>query len=185
MTVTRPFGLNERYDRDEASDGVSRYGAYLAQKRKLFLDFDDCLTADRLAFAAAAWEIAQSPIMSPPYVLAHPRIQSAVPRWDEEYRLAIEVVVAMPNLWPLPAQYRYRALGWREDSVWGGFEDPRDAGRLTVLPSLLVRVPVTAGDVMDPVYESGIPTVDAARGSVLAMCHLLNPVLASVLEQHR
>lgn len=181
MSTKQPFWLHEQHDRESASDGLSRYGAYLASYRKKFLD-DSELTTDRLTFASAAWRIAHSPIMSPSFVRTHPRIQSAETHWDDEYRLAVDVVLAMPNPWPAHPTSRYRARGWVEDRVWGGFSAPESNSVLALLPSLLVRVPVKPDDLVTPEYVAGVPAVNAAKDAVLAICQVLNPLVSGVLD---
>lgn len=73
----RAFDPDEGYDQDLASDGVSRYGAYLAHHRRQFA-CDGEPTTDAGEFAAAAWRIAQPPIMVPAYVSIHGRVQTPV-----------------------------------------------------------------------------------------------------------
>lgn len=51
--------MDETYDRDYSSDGLSRYGAYLRQKRTMF-DRGDGPTDDAASFALAAWCVARS-----------------------------------------------------------------------------------------------------------------------------
>jgi hypothetical protein len=63
------FVFNESYDRDRASDGVSRYGVYLRQNADRFAGWDESpVTCDPVAFTAAAWQVATSPVMTPPFV---------------------------------------------------------------------------------------------------------------------
>lgn len=174
-----PFRADERYDLEQANDGRSRFGSYLAQHREKFLDLDGDPTRDRLEFAAAAWTVAAGPVMSPPFVRGHPRIQSALVFWDEQGGLAVNVVVALPGAWL--GRPRQRAVSWDVDRVWGTWYDPRDATRLTVLPSVLVRVPIAPGDVTLPAFEHGNPEVTAAKNAVLAVVTLLNAVVADVL----
>ncbi|CAM4024086.1 hypothetical protein KIPE111705_36880 [Kibdelosporangium persicum] len=183
MSAQLPFWPDDGYDTVQASDGVSRYGAYLAQKRGMFLDYgeDPTPTRDRLEFAAAAWEIASSPIMAPPYVRTHPRIQSAGVAWDDQGSMAIDVVIATEDR-PDLGDLRYKAAGWGRDSLsprrWF---DPQDSSRLTVLPSVLIRVPITPGDVTEPAYVNGSPVTVVAQDAVGGICDVLNRVVARVL----
>jgi hypothetical protein len=180
MTTRTAFCRNDCYDRDQASDGVSRYGAYLAQKHSMFLDYDQEPTSSRWEFAAAAWQIAQSPIMSPGYVTPHPRVQSADVTWDDEGHLAITVTIVLPDL-PQGTQMP-RARGWSYDSISDRWYDPQDSSRLTALCLMKVRVPVPADVLPDPDYQGGIPRTITAIDAITAVCHLLNRELAALLE---
>ncbi|GAA3019411.1 hypothetical protein GCM10010519_56000 [Streptomyces lactacystinicus] len=57
-------------DREDASDGYSRYGAYIAQHAADFRDDGQPLRP--VDFAAAAWRTATSPVMAPGYVTVRP-----------------------------------------------------------------------------------------------------------------
>ncbi|MBP2330616.1 hypothetical protein JOF56_011001 [Kibdelosporangium banguiense] len=182
MVTHIAFRPNEHYDRDQASDGLSRYGAYLAQKRGMFRDLDnDQPTEDALEFSAAAWEIAQSPIMSPGYVTVHPRIQSADATWDDEHRLAIAVAVARDDVL-MGAQLLRRARGWAHDRISGGWYDPQDCAVLTALCLVTIRVPILAGDLPLPEFRDTIPVTVTAKAAVAAICTVLNPVVSAVLD---
>ena len=65
------------YDRTQASDGQSRYGAYVRDYARLFdpwQDAPDGVTGDPVEFAIAAFRVATGPIMSPGFVRWHPRV---------------------------------------------------------------------------------------------------------------
>src|SRR6266498_595003 len=66
------------WDRTNASDRVSRYGAYLRGHAEEFESWhgedQDGITTDPGEVAAAAFRVACGPIMSPGYVRWHPRI---------------------------------------------------------------------------------------------------------------
>jgi hypothetical protein len=68
-----PFWIDCEYDRDNASDGVSRYGAYIRQAR-----FEPWTDNDHaVELAEFAWRQATGPVMAPGYVRRHGRILSA------------------------------------------------------------------------------------------------------------
>ncbi|MFB4285664.1 hypothetical protein ACBJ59_61130 [Nonomuraea sp. MTCD27] len=73
--MTEAFRIDEIYDRDQASDGVSRYGSYVRRRRAEFAEAID--DHDRVSFAALAWRVATGPIMAPGYVRQHARVRSA------------------------------------------------------------------------------------------------------------
>src|SRR6266536_1297539 len=70
--------VDSDWDRTNASDRVSRYGAYLRSHTELF-DYSwgeapGSITEDPGEFAIAALQVATGPIMSPGYVRWHPRV---------------------------------------------------------------------------------------------------------------
>src|SRR6266496_1498435 len=76
-TTARVCWVDEEWDRANASDRVSRYGAYLRGHAELFDPSHDApnnVTEDPGEFAIAAFQVACGPIMSPGYVCWHPRI---------------------------------------------------------------------------------------------------------------
>ena len=69
--------VDEDWDHTNASDRVSRYGAYLRSHTELFdpwREATDGITEDPGEFAIAALQVACGPIMSPGYVAWHPRV---------------------------------------------------------------------------------------------------------------
>ena len=94
--MTDCFWVDAQYDRDNASDGVSRYGAYVRQAT--FEPWTDEGRAVELA--VFAWRRATPPVMAPGYVRRHPRILSArLERDDYEGSLvaAIEILTNAPS----------------------------------------------------------------------------------------
>jgi hypothetical protein len=74
---TAAFWINEEYDRDQASDGVSRFGAYVRKATALAECWDgtwDGPGTRQVQFAAAAWATATAPVMAPGYVRYRPRV---------------------------------------------------------------------------------------------------------------
>src|SRR6266536_5502881 len=96
MGADQVFTLHDVYDHAHASDGVSRYGAYLAQNARRFRYGGEKHTPDPTEFAAAAFVVAGPPIMSPPYVGTHPRVLHAAPHWDADRRCALQLELAIP-----------------------------------------------------------------------------------------
>ena len=74
-TMTKIFWIDHEHDRDAASDGASRYGFYLRDRRDWFEDCLDCGEPQTARFAATAWRIATGPVMSPGYVRCHRRVR--------------------------------------------------------------------------------------------------------------
>jgi hypothetical protein len=173
----RAFEPDEDYDHDLASDGVSRYGAYLAQHRRRFAG-DGQPTADTGEFAAAAWRIAQPPIMVPPYVRTHGRVQDTSVRWDEDRHLAacVELAVSSP---PEAAGLAYPWRGWTRDEH-GRWLIPVDYARPHAVAVLCVAVPLAGVSLPSPRYRDGAPDTTTAKRAVLAICATLNAALVDV-----
>ncbi|MCQ0004515.1 hypothetical protein [Actinomadura madurae] len=118
-TSAAPFRIDAEYDREYASDGVSRYGAYV--RDRLNSSFAECWDgtwgepSSRLAaFAAAAWRTATGPVMAPGYVRYHSRVLGArVERsqWDGSLIAAVSLVA------PWPAALA-RSSDWRRGRCW-------------------------------------------------------------------
>ncbi|GAA4851310.1 hypothetical protein GCM10025787_38110 [Saccharopolyspora rosea] len=180
MPSTCIFATDERYDRDHASDYRSRYGAYLRQNVALFLDFYDEPTRDRLEFAAAAWRVAQSPVMSPGYVIRHPRIVETSAAWDFEGRMGITVAVAAE----VPRQLARSLYGsWRgwDRQYWA---EPEDNNFPVATALLRFRVPMSPDGLPVPSYSpAAVPNTDTAKAAVEVICGRLNSALAGVFSQ--
>ncbi len=71
--VPTAFWIDRGYDREYASDGKSRYGAYLHDAT-----FEPWTDDDQaVEWAVFAWRRATGPVMSPGYVRYHPRVLGA------------------------------------------------------------------------------------------------------------
>ncbi|MFJ9693424.1 hypothetical protein [Kitasatospora sp. NPDC101183] len=136
--------VDDKYDREYASDGGSRYGAYLARKARLLHEDGQPLTAAE--FARAAWQIATSPVMSPGYVRVRPDLHAVtvVPAEDNEVALRIEVPLRHHALAHRPD---HRLGDWQPDP-WSNDDDFRrliepytDKALLLATATLLLPVP--------------------------------------------
>jgi len=113
--VPTAFWIDRDYDRAHASDGISRYGAYL--RDAIFEPWTDHDQA--VEWAAFAWRRATSPVMSPGYVRYHPAVLGArLERsgWDGSLAGGVTVVSAWPEEIK-PAAARSVRLGDR-DAYW-------------------------------------------------------------------
>jgi hypothetical protein len=92
------FRFHDAADRERASDGVSRYGVYLRQHADRF-DWEEPVTTDPALFSRAAWEVATSPIMSPPFLdWTAERVQEvAFSLSEHDASLIARVQVAVPR----------------------------------------------------------------------------------------
>jgi hypothetical protein len=90
------FWIDRDYDREQASDGISRYGAYLRDATfEPWTDHDQAVE-----WAVFAWRRATGPVMSPGYVRFHPRVLSArLERsgWDGSLIAGVSLVSAWPE----------------------------------------------------------------------------------------
>src|SRR2546422_328484 len=91
--------IDDASDRSRASDGISRYGAYLRNSADEFRSCWDGAVADPIQFAAAAWRNATGPIMGPGYAEIRADINSvritAGESGDGDY--AIEVTIPLTH----------------------------------------------------------------------------------------
>ncbi|WP_157255128.1 hypothetical protein [Nonomuraea typhae] len=112
------YRLNHDFDSTGASDGISRYGSYLRlNAHKFAYAFENANAAD---FAAVAFEIATSPIMSPAYAEAHRRIITArLSAYSEHLIARVELVTGRPEA--------LRAPAFRGESRWYGWPTSADS----------------------------------------------------------
>jgi len=90
------FWIDRDYDREQASDGISRYGAYLRDAT-----FEPWTDDDQaVEWAVFAWRRATGPVMSPGYVRYHPRVLAAQLErsgWDGSLIVRVSLVSAWPE----------------------------------------------------------------------------------------
>jgi hypothetical protein len=90
------FWVDGDYDREHASDGISRYAAYLRDAA-----FEPWTDNDRaVEWAVFAWRRATGPVMSPGYVRCHPRVLAArLERsgWDGSLVAGVDLVSSWPT----------------------------------------------------------------------------------------
>ena len=90
------FWVDRDHDREHASDGISRYGAYLRDAAfEPWTDHDQAVE-----WAVFAWRRATGPVMSPGYVRYHPRVLAArLERsgWDGSLVAGVDLVSAWPE----------------------------------------------------------------------------------------
>lgn len=179
----RAFWIDDVYDRDYASDGRSRYGAYLAARTHLFREDDEPVT-DPVLFARLAFTIASSPIMAPGYVHHHPRVLDVAWCRDDEGRTAVEVRLIAPLPEPIAAVIRRDRRLWADWSrPWPGdhWFAPYDNDRPGAYTTVTIRIPLDPTALLAPTYHRGAPDLATAQAAVRAVCGLLNTALADIL----
>jgi hypothetical protein len=186
-TRGRVCWVDHDWDRACASDGISRYGAYLRGHAEAFEPWQgeealDGITRDPGEFAAAAFRVATGPVMSPGYVRWHPRVQDYTVghgQDPEPGRLVCSVTLAtcLPR-W-LGAPWR----GWTErfGDPWCDPDDDRHAA----LASLALRWPLATSALPRPGTPavSGQPNLRDATASVAALVAAINATAGPVLAE--
>jgi hypothetical protein len=182
--------VDEVYDREFASNGVSRYGAYVRSRAHLFADEGTPL--DPVGFTVLAWEIANSPVMSPGYVRRRPDIEAVTCRHSEEPG-ALVADVEVRVRWPAELPRSGPLAGWRswalEDS-WGD-QPPRNVEPGDDKPALLITahmwVPIPELSLPAPRWPTlpGDVNVADAKRAVAAVCRHVNAAAGPVVSALR
>jgi hypothetical protein len=177
--------IDPDYDRTNASDGHSRYGAYVRDYARLFdpwQDAPDGVTTDPVEFAMAAFRVATGPIMSPGFVRWHPRVCGyGTDRSDLDGCLVVSVILATPAPLRLPG-WSWR--GWERD-FHDRFLEPEDRGPVA-LARLELRWPLASDQLHRPARPRppGRPNLADATAAVAAVVgsanHTAGPVLAAL-----
>jgi hypothetical protein len=177
--------VDEDWDHTNASDRVSRYGAYLRGHTELFDPWHDApggITEDPGEFAIAALQVATGPIMSPGYVRWHPRVLDHTVSYGEDPepgRLVLKVTLATSlPLW----------LGspWRSWTTYLGREwsEPDDA-KHAALARLELRWPLPVTTLPHPYRPAspGHPNLRDAKAAVRALVEVINQTAGPVLAK--
>jgi hypothetical protein len=184
------FWIDHDYDRERASDGVSRYGAYLRDARFEPWTDDD----QHVALAEFAWERATGPVMSTGYVRCHPRILTArLARsgWDGSLIARVDVLTGQPEYLRRPRSDDVRGFwhDWpdeyslaRDQIVYyePGTEELAKRGRYA-LASVSLRFTVPSGDLPDPRGHGA--SLGICREAVAVVVRELNRAVGPVLAR--
>jgi hypothetical protein len=187
------FWIDHDYDREHASDGVSRYGAYLRDTKFEPWTDDD----QHVELAEFAWERATGPAMSPGYVRYHSRILTArLARsdWDGSLIGRVDVLTGQPEYLRRPRSDDVRGLwhDWpgeysfaRDQTVYyePGTEELAKRGR-HALASVSLRFTVPSGDLPDPRGHGASLSIcrEAVAVVVCELNRISSPVLARMGE---
>jgi hypothetical protein len=175
------------WDRTSASDGVSRYGAYLRGHAEEFEPWHGEEAPDRITrhsgdFAAAAFRVACGPIMSPGYVRWHPRVlDHQVDHGDDpapdHLVITITLATGLPTWLGSPwwSWTTYMGRDWCEP----------DEARHAALASLRLRwpLPVATLPLPRPPARVGVPDLADAKASVRALVAEINQTAGPVLAR--
>jgi hypothetical protein len=192
------FWVDRDDDRERASDGISRYGAYLRDAAfEPWTDHDHAVE-----WAVFAWQRATGPVMSPGYVRYHPRVLAArLERsgWDGSLVAGVNLV----SLWPAEIKTvltRAVRLGdrdaywqdWPNEYLGGGtvsYYEPSEAdlaARPYLLATLSLQFTVPSAALPDP---PATPTALLSAGQhavavvIAELNRIVGPVLAAGLGQ--
>jgi hypothetical protein len=192
------FRIDHEYDRANASDDVSRYGAYVRNSVSEFTECWDGTWDDpkslRVDFTAAAWRVATGPVMTPGYVQFHPRILDAWLNrngWDGS--LTATITLATP--WPRPLASSH---AWLADTRWQDWPVLRAFGADHVTyneptEQELARSAylMASARLAFPIPDSGLPTPPSgprddleatARTAVSHVADVLNRIVTPVVK---
>ncbi|MEU9844039.1 hypothetical protein AB0C69_33045, partial [Actinomadura sp. NPDC048032] len=176
------FRFHDIDDRERASDGVSRYGAYLRQNVGRFADWGELASADPGMFSRGAWEVATSPVMSPPYLdWTAERVQSVTFAPSEhDGSLIARVQLAVPRPAALAG-----VRGFAEWDRWnGGYSEPYDdavARCPAMLTSTLLLFTISTGELWRPLYAPDLDVRDAKR-AVKRLAAVLEARLSPIIR---
>jgi hypothetical protein len=198
---TAALWIDQEYDRDQASDGVSRFGAYVRRSGAIaecLAERDGVAGQDtqtlQARFAAAAWETALPPVMSPGYVRRHRRVLSARMEfnpWDATLTGSVELVTPWPQ--PLADSRDWQHGAWWHDwpyervgavEYWREPGDDELATRPYLMASARLEFPLRLA-VPLPVVPSGSRGAEeaaqqAVRTLILAMDAVVTPVIEAL-----
>jgi hypothetical protein len=190
------FWADEEYDRDQASDGISRYGAYVQRSPAVRECWDgtwDDPQTRRARFAEAAWATATSPVMSPGYIRSHARVlrgRAVFNAWDATLAGVVDLVAPWPR--PLAA-----SRAWQGDGSWwrdwpagslGGREFYREPGEDE---TARYRYLMATARLVFPLAAAGLPAAPSgpgddltgtAREAVRVLVAAMNSAVAPVIQ---
>lgn len=176
-------------DREGASDGHSRYGAYIAHHAGHF--HEDHQPLRPIEFAAAAWRTATSPVMAPGYVAVRPDLDRVEVYVDHDGGAQFCAKVGLRHS-ALANRPTGRSLAWerapwsRTNEPWPVLVAPERTDRPAVLVTATVLLPIPDGILITPTTAwPGRVLTDEAKTVVLALAEYANahlsPLVAGLL----
>lgn len=190
--------VDDRYDRENASDGHSRYGAYLRQNSNLFRDSwsdEPAPVTDPAEFAVHAWTVATGPIMFPGYVRVRPDLgRITLHRDEDDHSLYADIHVPLRHhhIGGNAKRFPYAWQDWEQESNYSGetyleLSEPRSSKKPAVLAATTVRVSGSEWPhLVTPTAYEGRTLVDEAREAVTVLARHINddagPIVARLLQ---
>lgn len=183
--------VDDEYDRRNASDGRSRYGAYLNQRLSRFHEYDQPeQTRPPGEFAAAAWTVATSPVMTPGYVAIRPDLRAITPTFTgDDGQLVIDIHVPLHRhdlraKRDIPYDWQDWDMERHHLSAYSYYLEPSSL-RPALLTTSVVRLLVdTAWGLPPQQHTSGHGLVDDAKRTVAALACGINrhagPIVAAL-----
>lgn len=195
-TPTTLVYVDEESDRTGASNGYSRYGAYLDSRPTEFHEDEQPDTPlEAEDFAAAAWRVATPPVLIG-YVVQRPDINSITAAYTENGDLLFKVEVP---LWhgdlSSDRRPRYPWQDWttqydiaaRDDTYRRAFEPDIKGGRPAVLTVTNILVSAAGWDLPAPRHTRGRGLAEEAQHVVREIARQVNrhagPMVAQILGE--
>ncbi|MGW7580293.1 hypothetical protein ACWGKU_19200 [Kitasatospora sp. NPDC054768] len=177
--------LDDTADRESASDGRSRYGAYIAHHADDFHEDGEPLRP--VEFAAAAWRTATSPVMAPGYAVVRPDLDRVEVYVDHEGGAQFCAKVGLRHS-ALAHRLTGRPLDWecapwsRPGEAWPVLVGPERTDRPAVLVTATVLLPVPECILVTPtVARPGRALTGEAKTVVAALAEHANRNLAPLV----
>lgn len=167
-------------DRERASDGHSRYGAYVRDRELKFSEQDGESRKPLwpIGFAIEAWRVACSPVMSPGLVQWRPDLHRVALELTDDGRLAVAVTLPlthrsiMPGVpWNWGDWQRYR-LSAEDGYAELGQPEPKGKDPLLTVSAQIRHVPEWT--LLQPNATSGIELVEECIASVEHTAAIIN-----------
>jgi hypothetical protein len=190
--------VNDEYDRDNASDGNSRYAAYLRQNHNLFRDGwsdEPRPVQDPAEFAVHAWTVATGPIMAPGYVWIRPDLRKVTLHHDEDdgaLYADIHIPLRHSHIGGNTKRFPYSWQDWESEPDYSGAQyvsllEPRSIKKPSVLAAATVRIPGRDWPhLITPTAYEGRTLLDEARQAVFTVAQHINddagPIVATLLR---
>jgi hypothetical protein len=197
MSTNTAFWIDYKYDHQMASDGRSRFAAYVRRASatsawtECWDGTSDDATVRAVHFASESWRLATTPVMSPGYVRRHPRIRSArvdVNPWDASLAANVEIIIPQPRQLAAARDSGDGSMWWdwpRE--TFGGervYLEPGDQelSRYRYMLAITTLAFLLPADGLPPAPDGpGAWIEDAAQRAVTVLCAELQHVVGSVL----
>jgi hypothetical protein len=189
------FWIDYDDDRQNTSNGVSRYSAYGRRSSMLAESWDgtwDDPQVGQARFAEAAWATATTPVMSPGFVRCHPRVISAAVQfnaWDATLNGSVQLVTPWPHALASFSDWR-RDVWWQDwpAETLGGvrWREPYGhelTGHAYLMASAWLLFPLRAPAGVPPAPSGPDDRVEAAaREAVATLVRAMNAVVIPVIE---